>query len=118
MKKEILYEIKGLYRDDLRITGFTFGSGEKSLCIVGSMRGNEVQQIFCCSQLVKKFRQLEEEGRIAPGHQILIIPTCNPYSMNINKRFWPIDNTDINRMFPGYHLGETTQRIAEGVFEK
>lgn len=27
-------------------------------------------------------------------------------------------NTDINRMFPGYHLGETTQRIAGGVFEK
>lgn len=37
--------------------------------------------------------------------------------MNIKKRFWPTDNTDINRMFPGYDLGETTQRIAAGVFE-
>ena len=37
--------------------------------------------------------------------------------MNIGKRFWPSDNTDINRMFPGYKEGETTQRIAAGVFE-
>lgn len=118
MKKKIIYEIKGLYRDDFRVTGYEFGKGKKSVCIVGTMRGNEVQQLYCCSQLVKKFKQLEEEGRIAPGHRILIIPSCNPYSMNIQKRFWPIDNTDINRMFPGYNLGETTQRIADGVFKE
>ncbi len=118
MKKKIIYEIKGLYRDSFRITGFEFGKGKKALCIVGSMRGNEVQQLYCCSQLVKKFKQLEEEGRISPNIKILIIPCCNPYSMNTKKRFWTIDNTDINRMFPGYDLGETTQRIADGIFSK
>ena len=118
MKKKIIYEIKGLYRDSFRITGFEFGKGKKSLCIVGSMRGNEVQQLYCCSQLVKKFKQLEDEGRITPGVRILIIPCCNPYSMNIQKRFWTIDNTDINRMFPGYALGETSQRIADGIFSQ
>lgn len=118
MKKKIIYEIKGLYRDNFRVTGYEFGKGEKSVCIVGTMRGNEVQQLYCCSQLVKKFKQLETEGRIMPGHKILIIPSCNPYSLNIQKRFWPIDNTDINRMFPGYDLGETTQRIADGVFKE
>lgn len=118
MKKRTIYEIKGLYRDNFRVTGYEFGRGKKSVCIVGSMRGNEVQQLYCCSQLVKKFSQLEAEGRISPGHKILIIPSCNPYSLNIQKRFWPIDNTDINRMFPGYNLGETTQRIADGVFKE
>ena len=118
MKKRIIYELKGLYRDNLRITGYEFGKGKKSVCIVGTMRGNEVQQLYCCSLLVKKFKQLESDGRIAPGHKILIIPSCNPYSLNIQKRFWPIDNTDINRMFPGYDLGETTQRIADGVFKE
>lgn len=118
MKKRVIYEIKGLYRDNFRVTGYEFGKGKKSVCIVGTMRGNEVQQLYCCSQLVKKFKQLEAEGRIASGHKILIIPSCNPYSLNIQKRFWPIDNTDINRMFPGYDLGETTQRIADGVFKE
>lgn len=118
MNKRVIYEMVGLYRDDFQITGYEFGEGEKSVCIVGSSRGNEVQQIYCCSKLVKKFRQLEAEGRICEGHKILIIPSLNPYSMNIQKRFWPTDNTDINRMFPGYNLGETTQRIADGVFRE
>lgn len=37
--------------------------------------------------------------------------------MNIHKRFWPVDNTDVNRMFSGYDKGETTQRIAADIFE-
>lgn len=118
MNRKVIYEIKGMYRDDFRITGFEFGQGEKAVCIVGSSRGNEVQQIYCCAQLVKKMKQLEEEGRIYEGYKILIIPSINPYSMNIQKRFWSTDNTDINRMFPGYNLGETTQRIADGVFRE
>lgn len=118
MNKRIIYELKGIYRDTFRVTGYEFGEGEKSVCIVGSSRGNEVQQVYCCSQLVKKMKQLEDEGRILEGHKILIIPSINPYSMNIQKRFWSTDNTDINRMFPGYDMGETTQRIADGVFRE
>ena len=118
MRKRIIYQMDGLYRDDFRVTGYEFGEGEEAVCIVGSLRGNEVQQIYCCSKLVKKFRQLEAVGRIATGKKVLIIPSLNSYSMNIQKRFWPTDNTDINRMFPGYDLGETTQRIADGVFRE
>lgn len=117
MKKKIIYQIKSIYRDDFRVTGYEFGKGKKSVCVIGSMRGNEVQQLYACSQLIKRLKKLEEDGKIRKGHKILVIPSVNPYSMNIKKRFWPTDNTDINRMFPGYHLGETTQRIAAGVFE-
>lgn len=117
MKKTTIYQINSLYRDDFRITGYLFGEGKKSLCVVGSFRGNEIQQIYTCSQLIKTLKQLEKEGKLVPNHQIMVIPSCNPYSMNIQKRFWPTDNTDINRMFPGYDKGETTQRIADGVFQ-
>ena len=116
MQESILYEINSLYRDNFRVTGFSFGAGEKSVCVVGSMRGNEYQQIYACSRLIEKLKSLEEKGRITRGKQILVIPCANPYSVNVKKRFWTIDNTDINRMFPGYNLGETTQRIADGIF--
>lgn len=117
MEEQILFELGSTYRDHMRIKGYTFGSGQKSACIVGATRGNEVQQVFMCSQLVKIFTQLEKNGKIRPGKSIMVVPSVNTYSMNIGKRFWPTDNTDINRMFPGYNLGETTQRIASGVFE-
>ena len=118
MEKELIYTIPSIYRDDFRIHGYRFGSGEKALCIIGSMRGNEYQQIYTCSQLIKTLKQLEKKGKLDETKEVLVIPSLNPCSMNIEKRFWPTDNTDINRMFPGYPLGETTQRIAAGVFEK
>ena len=118
MKEEIIYSFKGLYRDDFRVKGFNFGQGEKSVCILGSLRGNEYQQIYACSLLINELKKLEQEGKIQKKRSIMVIPCGNPYSVNIKKRFWSIDNTDINRMFPGYDKGETTQRIAAGIFEK
>lgn len=118
MKEELVYSFKGLYRDDFRVRGYMFGEGEKSVCILGSLRGNEYQQMYVCSLLINELKRIERNGKIAKGQSILIIPCANPYSVNIKKRFWSIDNTDINRMFPGYDKGETTQRIAAGIFEK
>lgn len=118
MREEVIYKIKSIYRDELRVTGFRFGEGQKAVCIVGAMRGNEMEQLYTCTQLVQALKKLEEKGCINPGREILIIPSVNNYSINVGKRFWPNDNTDINRMFPGYDLGETTQRIASGVFEQ
>lgn len=118
MKETIIYSFKGLYRDDFRVRGYEFGNGEKSVCILGSLRGNEYQQIYVCSRLITKLKKLEQSGNITEGKSIMVIPCGNPYSVNIKKRFWSIDNTDINRMFPGYDKGETTQRIAAGIFDK
>lgn len=117
MRKTVIYEIPSLYRQNFQVHGYVFGSGKKALAVVGSVRGNEYQQIYVCSQLVRHLKELEEAGRLPKDQEILVLPSLNPYSMNIGKRFWPTDNTDINRMFPGYSLGETTQRIAAGVFD-
>lgn len=118
MRKEVLFEMSSPYRDDFRITGFKFGDGENTLAIVGTMRGDEIQQQYICAQLVKALKQIEKRGEIMEGKSILVIPSCNPFSMNVSRRFWAMDNTDINRMFPGYDLGETTQRIAAAVFSR
>lgn len=115
MEKKILFEMTGLYRDDFRIMGYQFGTNEKSACIVGSTRGNENQQLYVCAKLIERLKSLEKQGLIKKG--ILVVPSVNTYSLNTKKRFWGIDNTDINRMFPGYDQGETTQRIAAGLFD-
>lgn len=112
MKKEIIYSLKGIYREDYQIEGYRFGGGEKSACIVGALRGNEIQQLYICSQLVKALKELEAHGSISHNHEILVIPSVNRFSMNVGKRFWPTDNSDINRAFPGDVNGDTTKQIA------
>ena len=123
MKKILLFEKKSLYRDSMKVYGYLFGGEdldhcEKTLAVVGGMRGNEFTQMYEASQLVRKLSILESEGRLTEGKGILVIPAANPYSINAEKRFWPSDNTDVNRMFPGYDKGETTQRVAAALFWK
>ncbi|MCF0252823.1 MAG: succinylglutamate desuccinylase/aspartoacylase family protein [Duodenibacillus sp.] len=117
MKKTKLFETASIYRAPLEVYGYRFGEGRQDLAVVGSMRGDEIQQMFICSQIVKQLKRIEEAGLFCKGRSVLVIPCVNPYSMNIGKRFWAMDDTDINRMFPGYDQGETTQRIAAGLFE-
>ena len=117
MTKEILFQMKSTYRDDFKIEGYRFGSGEDTVCIVGPMRGDEVQQQYICSQIVRQLQQIESAGGMGRSKSVLVIPSCNPFSMNVGRRFWAMDGTDINRMFPGYDQGETTQRIAAAIFK-
>ena len=117
MREETIFEMTSSYRDNFRIRGYRFGEGAKTIAIVGAMRGDEVQQQYICAQLVNRLTAIERQGGIVKGKSILVIPSCNPFSMNVSRRFWAMDNTDINRMFPGYENGETTQRIAAAVFD-
>ena len=82
MKEKCIYEIESLYRDSFKIRSFEFGQGEQTLCIVGSLRGNEVQQMYICSLIIETLKQLEIENYIKEGYKIIIIPCANPYSMN------------------------------------
>lgn len=105
------------YRDTFRVYGYWFGEGEKTVAVVGAMRGDEIQQQYIAARLVAALKDAERRGVLADGVSLLVIPSCNPFSMNVSRRFWAMDNTDINRMFPGYDKGETTQRIAAALFD-
>lgn len=118
MKKDVIFRLSSPYRDDFRVMGYRFGKGEKSCCIIGSLRGNEIQQLYMCGRLVKALERLESKGEIAHDREILIIPSINNYGTNLSKNFWCLDNTDVNRTFPGNAEGETTERIAAGVFSE
>ncbi|MCR4616960.1 MAG: succinylglutamate desuccinylase/aspartoacylase family protein [Lachnospiraceae bacterium] len=113
-----LYSFKSIYRDDMQVKGYVFGSGEKSACIVGPSRGNEYQQLYICSQLVKKLTELEKLGVIANDKQIMVIPCINEYAFNLSKDFFGVKNLDINTSFPGNDYGEPITRLTGGLFEK
>ena len=53
MRKELLYSLSSPYREEMKVWGYHFGKEEKSACIVGATRGNEIQQLYVCSQLIR-----------------------------------------------------------------
>ena len=118
MHKLELYRLESPFREDMVIRGYQFGKGEKAACIVGPMRGNEIQQLYICSQLIRRLKELEANGCISAGKQILVVPSGNVYSMNVGRRFWGMEGTDINRMFPGNAHLDTAERIADGILEQ
>lgn len=113
-----IYTMKAPFREEMVVKGYRFGKGEKAACILGPVRGNEVQQLYICSQLVRALKELEANNCISSNKEILVIPVVGNYSMNVGKRFWGEDNSDINRMFPGSENGDTTARIAHGILEE
>lgn len=90
-----------------------------AVALVAGLHGNEINGIFILSRLAD-FLGGVESGRFPElklNRRVLIIPAVNVLGVNLRSRVWPFDKTDINRMFPGSTIGETTQRIAYAVLE-
>ena len=118
MFTENIYTVTSPYREDMIIKGYSFGKGDEAACILGSERGNEVQQMYICSQLVKALKELEANGCVSAGKKILVIPVINSLGMNVGEKFFGVENQDINRRFPGRKTGDSADRLAEGIFSK
>jgi predicted deacylase len=87
------------------------------LALVAGLHGNELNGVFVLARLANFLQQVAAGDR--PGTELLgrvrVIPAVNVLGLNTRSRLWPFDGTDLNRMFPGYDAGETTQRIAHAV---
>ena len=118
MNKEVIFTMNTAFRGEYVIHGYSYGKGEKAACIVGAMRGNEYQQLYICSILAQRLAELEAQGDIVSGKEILLVPTLNYSSMNAKKTKWISDDSDINRSFPGNIKGPATSRIAATLLER
>ena len=119
MEKIEIVNIKSLSRAPLVIDGYLFkGSDPKapSLVIIGAMEGNSILPLYTASSIVDFLNKKIKSKKKIRG-DVLIIPSINHYALNIGERFWPLDKTNLNMMFPGYDQGETTQRIAKKIFD-
>jgi predicted deacylase len=90
-----------------------------TVALVAGLHGDEINGIFILSRLADFLNSVEagKYPELTLRKRVLIIPAVNVLGVNLRTRTWPFDKTDINRMFPGSTIGETTQRIAYAVLE-
>lgn len=94
-------------------------SPHPSVALVGGLHGDEINGVFILARLADFLNGVETGSypELRLLKKVLIIPAVNVLGINLRTRTWPFDKTDINRMFPGSTIGETTQRIAYAVLE-
>lgn len=108
-------------RDDFDIPCHEIGpkAPHPAVSLVGGLHGDEINGVFILSRLADFLTNVEagvyKDLRL--NRRVLIIPAVNVLGVNLRTRTWPFDKSDINRMFPGSTMGETTQRIAYAVLE-
>lgn len=108
-------------REDFDVPYHDVGPQEQTprLALVAGLHGNELNGVFVLARLANFLQRVAagaHEGAALLG-RVLIVPAVNVLGVNVRARSWPFDGTDVNRMFPGYDAGETTQRIAAAVLE-
>ncbi len=95
-----------------------FGKGSALLSVVSGVHGDEYNGLGVCARLARFLRLVEEKQ--TPYHlqgRIRLLPAANALALTVGERTWPVDHTDLNRLFPGYVAGEATQRLAHLIFE-
>jgi uncharacterized protein len=121
MTQRILLHMTAPLREDFDISYHDIGSEHRPprIALVAGLHGNELNGVFVLSRLAAFLQEVAEgqQAGLQLRERAIIIPAVNILGLNTLNRHWPFDNTDINRMFPGYNAGETTQRIAHAVLE-
>ena len=119
--ERVLLHMTAPSREDFDVPYHDVGPQHEAprIALVAGVHGNELNGVFVLARLASFLRKVAEGGR--PGAEllgrVLVVPAVNVLGVNTRSRSWPFDGTDVNRMFPGYDGGETTQRIAAALLE-
>lgn len=108
-------------REDFNIPLHEIGpaAAHPFVSFVSGLHGDEINGVYILARLADFLTAVErgDYPKLRLLQRVLIIPAVNVLGVNTLCRSWPFDRTDLNRMFPGGPLGETTQRIAGTVLE-
>ncbi len=90
--------------DSVQLPRITIGAGRPRILMTAGIHGDEFSQ-----QLVLK--QFISAPSVLAHGQIIILPRCNPLALANNTEINPVDNKNLNRIFPGGN-DSTSARIA------
>ena len=89
------------------------GEGSPTATIIAGVHGDEGPWgALAIKYLFENIKKNEIVGSLR------IIPVANPLAMEADSRVSPLDNLDLNRVFPGDQNGSHTQRLAATIVEK
>jgi predicted deacylase len=80
--------------------------------ISGAVHGDEATGTQTIMALMRQFDDADLKGRL------LLLPVANPYSFEAKTRHNPIDDLNLNRVFPGLPGGWFSEQLAHAIVEQ
>jgi len=90
---------------------YIFGSGEPKILITAGIHGDEVTGVYAALQLIEELKKEKIVG------SVVIIPVVNPLGFEARKRENPVDNVDLNRVFPDGSGSPITRGIVASIWD-
>lgn len=81
------------------------GSGPV-VVVSGAVHGDEYEGPMVIAELMRQIQPEDVAG------QLILLPSFNAPALRAGRRTSPIDRLNLNRVFPGDHMGTPTQQIA------
>jgi len=99
-------------RHGTTLTFYRFGSGKPRVLVTAAIHGDEVVGTFAIQDTMPML------GRKRLRGSVTFLPIANPLAYRCRQRASPIDNADLNRVFPGEEKGSVSQRVAHTMLEE
>lgn len=96
-----------------RLVPVNLKEGQKRICIVTGLHGDELEGQYVCYKLIKKIQE-----NIECLHGIVdVYPSLNPLGIDTIHRGMPTFDLDMNRIFPGSENGAMAEHVAAKIME-
>jgi predicted deacylase len=92
-------------------TTFRFPESGPAVLVTGALHGDEVTSTGAIWHLA---RGLQDQGLTGT---VTLIPCVNQLAVRASSRLVPLEDTDLNRHFPGRNDGSLAERLAHGLVE-
>ena len=83
-----------------------------TVLLTGGNHGDEFEGPVVLRRFIHELEPSDVQGRI------IIVPGLNHAAVKVGRRLSPIDNGNLNRLFPGDPAGTPTERVADFVYQE
>ena len=91
---------------------YSFGSGRPRVLITAGIHGDEATGVYAAHRLIDHLKTRSLRG------EVVVIPIVNPLGFQARIRYNPVDNVDLNRVFPEGAGSPVTRWIVSRVWEE
>ncbi len=106
MLRKIVEEFSGV-----SLKKYVFGSGEPRILITAGIHGDEATGVYAAIELIEELKKEKVAG------SVVVVPVVNPLGFEARKRENPVDNVDLNRVFPEGSGSPITRGIVTSIWE-